>query len=324
MNRIGLVRFSGIYGLVALIIFFGATQPDLFLTETNLKVILVNSAITGLLAIGMLVPMAAGLLDLSFGSIAGLSAVFMAWATTRTDIDTYVVALAAILLAGALGLGSGLLVAFIKLDSLIVTLGMSSVALGITEYLSQGNTLTANLSPSFVHIGLDSIGPIPILAIILAILAVCMYVWLEHTPGGRFVLASGNNYNAARLAGINVPKIQSLALAFSGLIAGLAGVLLIARVGSATSTAGQGYLLPVVAALFLGSTQVLSRPNVVGTIIAVYLLGTGVQGIQLHGNQPWVSNMFNGLVLLAAISVARLRGRQSRRLNRKRTQPQAA
>jgi ribose transport system permease protein len=313
ISRMGLVPFSGLYGLAALIVFFGFTEPDLFLTETNFKIVLVNSAVTGLLAVGMLVPLAAGQLDLSISSIAGFALVFVAWASTHTSMSIYLIAIAAIVFAGLFGLASGLLVALLRLDSLIVTLAMSSVALGVTEYLTKGNTLTARTTSSFTNIGLGAIGPVPILAVFLAAVALIVYFWLEHTPGGRFVLASGNNANAARLAGINVSKIQIATLLFSSLIAGLAGVLLIARVGSATDTSGQGYLLPVVAGLFLGSTQVKSRANVAGTIIAVYLLGTGVQGIQLHGNQPWVNEVFNGVVLLVALSIATLRGRQVRR-----------
>lgn len=308
-TRLRFGSLSGLYGLAVLIVVFGVAEPDLFLTETNLKVILINSAITGTLACGMLVPVLAGQLDLSFGSVAGFAAVFFTWLTQRSDINTFVLAAIAVLVAAVFGVVSGLLVSLFDLNSLIVTLGMSSVAAGTMKIITKGNTMPAELDPAFSDMGIESIGPIPILVLIMLFVATVVYIWLEHTPNGRFILATGNNANAARLAGVNVPRIQVITLTFSAAVAGLVGVLIVARVGTATDTSAAGYLLPVIAAVFLGSTQVMHRPNVVGTLIAIYLLGTGVQGFQLRGSMPWVNEMFNGAVLLVAIAIATVRRR---------------
>lgn len=311
--RAGLIRFSGLYGLGIVILVFSLQEPELFVSKINLTLILVNSAVAGILALGVLVPLSAGLLDLSFASVAGFSLVAMCWASVRTSTNSFLVAAAIIAVCALFGLVSGLLVAYFNLDSLIVTLGMSSIVLGLTQYLTQGNTLTGRFDSAFQRVGLNTIGVVPLLTIILLIFAIALYIWLEHTPGGRFVLATGSNINAARLSGVNVRRIQITTLTFSALISGIAGVLLVSRVGSATDTIGQGYLLPVVAGLFLGTTQVYTRPNVWGTMIAIYLLGTGIQGIQLEGNEPWVSSLFDGVVLLVAITVGVFRRRTSRR-----------
>jgi ribose transport system permease protein len=311
--RLGLVQFSGVYGLVIIIVLFGFLEPDLFLSKSNVNLILVNSAITGILALGVLVPLAAGLLDLSFASVAGFSLIFTAWMSNHVGINSFLIAGLSVLVSGVFGLVSGLLVAYLSLDSLIVTLGMSSVALGLTQLITNGNTIDGVFDSSFQALGLHSVGVVPYLAIVLFVGAVLLYLWLEHTPGGRFVLTTGSNLTAARLAGLKVRKIQILTLTFSALVAGLAGALLMSRTATGTDTTGQGYLLPVVAGLFLGTTQIRTRPNVWGTILGVYLLGTGIQGIQLEGNAPWVNSLFNGIVLLIAVAIGVLRFRAIRR-----------
>jgi ribose transport system permease protein len=142
-----------------------------------------------------------------------------------------------------------------------------------------------------------------------------MYVWLEHMPSGRRLLATGNNYNAAKTVGIKVTKIQFLSLVASAVMAGFAGVVLLAEIGSATDSTATAYLLPALAALFLGTTQVINRVNVLGTLVAIYLLGIGIKGLQLHGAAPWIQDFFDGLVLLTAVALAsrgRSRGRVSR------------
>jgi ribose transport system permease protein len=141
-----------------------------------------------------------------------------------------------------------------------------------------------------------------------------MYVVLEHTPVGRRLLATGSNLSAARLAGLRVRRIQTASLVFSGAVAGLAGVLLSAKIGAATTETGPGYLLAAIAALFLGETQIRSRVNVWGTVLAVYLIGTGVKGLQLLGAAPWVNDFFNGCVLLLAVGLA-ARGRKAAATN---------
>jgi ribose transport system permease protein len=199
-------------------------------------------------------------------------------------------------------------------NSLVTTLGVSTVCLGLAELISGGNTLTAQWAQSFQNLGQGYVGPFPAVALYVGVLATVMYVVLEHTPVGRRLLATGSNLSAARLAGLRVRRIQTASLVFSGAVAGLAGVLLSAKIGAATTETGPGYLLAAIAALFLGETQIRSRVNVWGTVLAVYLIGTGVKGLQLLGAAPWVNDFFNGCVLLLAVGLA-ARGRKAAATN---------
>lgn len=304
-------RYSGLYGLVLVVAYFTVKLPGLYFTEVTLTTALSSVAVTGILAIGVLIPMVAGMFDLSFASVAGLSMVVTIWLSVETTYPEVV--LAAIALAAALAIGglNGLLVAYLKLDSFVVTLAMSSVALGLTEYLTKGAQIYGNFTSAFKDLGRGGLGAIPYLVLLLAVLALLAWVWLEHTPAGRKTLAVGSNPVASRLAGIHVAKVQFLALVTSSAIAGMAGVLLASQVGIASTVTGPGYLLPTIAAVFLGATQVRGRVNVAGTVIALLLIAAGIKGLQLSGAEPWVTNFFNGTVLLVAIAAGTWRTRRT-------------
>lgn len=305
------IRYSGLLGIALLSLIFSISLPDLFPTETTVRTVVANQAITGILALGVMLPLIAGMIDLSFGAIAGLSLVLTVWMSIHTDLPVSIIAVVAIATAALCGMISGLLVAFVRLESFIVTLGMSSLVLGLTEMLTDGTTLFGEFDPGFVDLGQGGWGPIPYLTAVLIGLSAITWIWLEHTPSGRYTLAVGSNPEASRLAGIRVERTQFVMLTLSAAVAGVAGVLLAAQVGNGSTTVGPGYLLPVIAVLFLGATQVKDRPNVVGAIIALFLLGIGIKGLQLAGADIWTTNVFNGGVLLFAITVAAVRSRQS-------------
>lgn len=308
---VGAVRYSGLFGIALLIVIYGLTLHGVFLSQITLRTIISNQATTGILAIGALIPLTANLIDLSFGSVAGLALVMTVWFSYSTSVPLILVIVFALAASAACGLVSGLLVAYLQLDSFIVTLGMSTLVLGLSTLITGGNTLYGTFDQQFVNLGQGSFGAIPYLTFILLVLALVVWVWLEHTPAGRYTQAVGSNPIAAKLAGISLRKTQILTLLMSSLIAGFAGVLMAAQVGNGSTDVGPGYLLPVVAALFLGATQVRERPNVVGTIIAVFLLGTGIKGLQLAGASNWATNTFNGGVLLLAVAAAAIRRRQA-------------
>jgi ribose transport system permease protein len=139
-------------------------------------------------------------------------------------------------------------------------------------------------------------------------LAVGLVVWyvLERTPAGRRVYATGGSIEAARLTGVRTSTVIVLALCTCGLIAALCGVIVASRVGAGEPTTGPGYLLPAFSAAFLGSTQFRGgRFNVWGTIVAVYVLATGVKGLQLAGAPVWIPDLFNGVALLVAVGLAK-------------------
>ena len=310
--RLHFDRLSGLYVWAALITFFCIRASGTFPTMLTVKTTLSDNAITGLLALGALLPFAAGMIDLSFASIAGLSMCTATWLSIHTSIPAALIAVAVITGATALGSLSGLFITRLGVSSLVATLGMSTVALGLAELVTGSNTLTAAFPQGFVNLAQNYVWIVPLPVVYLLVVGAGLYFVLEHSPAGRRILAAGSNPTAARLAGLRVARLQIATLAASGGVAGLAGVVLAAQIGSATSETGPAFLLPAVAALFLGETQFRSRVNVWGTLLAVFLIGTGIKGLELLGAQPWVSDFFNGAVLLLAVGLAA----RARRLKR--------
>jgi len=139
----------------------------------------------------------------------------------------------------------------------------------------------------------------------MVLLALILWWLLEYTPAGRYLYSVGGNPQAARLAGIRVGRITTGAFLISGFVAALSGILLAAELGSASPDVGTPYLLPAFSAVFLGATQILpGRVNVLGTLIAIFLLATGVKGLQLAGAPGYINDLFNGVALIIAVALA--------------------
>jgi ribose transport system permease protein len=301
---LGMDRFSGLYVWAALIIIFGIWVPDTFLRVNTLTIILGDQAITAMLALGIIIPLAAGVFDLSFAGVCGVAVAVTAWAQVE-GYNPVVAALLAVLVATAIGAVNGFVVVKLKVNSFIATLGMSSLLLALTYWITDGVQIVSGFADWFLDLGTLQIIGIPLPFYAMVVLAIVVYIVIEYLPIGRYLYASGGNPVAARLAGVRVDRIVFGSLVVSSLVAGLAGVVLAARLGTASPDIGPSYLLPAFSAVFLGSTQIKpGRVNVVGTLIAIYLLATGVKGLQLAGAPVYVDDLFNGAALIIAVALA--------------------
>jgi ribose transport system permease protein len=311
--NLGFDRFSGIYTFAAIILIFGLWVPDLFLQVTNLKTILAESAITGMMALAILVPLAAGAYDLSIGGVMSVAMLLVAWLQSVHHWSAIPAVLVAIGISALIGALNGVAVVVLRVNSFIATLAMSSILAAVELAISGGNQIVTGISQTFINSGQSELFGIALPVYYLAGFAIVLYFMLEHTPFGRYLFAVGDNVDATRLSGVRTGRLTFFALVISATVAGLAGVVLCARVGSYSVSAGSVYLLPAFAAAFLGSTQLKpGRMNVWGTILAVYLLATGVSGLSLAGAASWVSQLFNGLALLIAVSAAMFGARRRR------------
>ena len=314
LSALGVTRFSGVYITAIFIAIFAVWVPGTFLTTTTLKDILSEQAITAMVAIGLLFPLAAGAFDLSVGNMLGASAMITASLTANHHVGVIAVILIVLGIGAAVGAVNGFLVVVVGVDSFIATLGMSSVLLAVIDKVGNGNFIVG-VPGSVSTIALHQPLGIPIVAYYVVVLAVIGWYILEHTPGGRRLHATGANEDASRLSGVPTGRLRFLALIASATIAALAGFLLTAQLSSASPTAGNSYLLPAFAAALLGTTQILpGRVNVWGTILAIVLLAVGVKGLQLAGASLWVTDLFNGVALIIAVAAASLskRGALSR------------
>jgi len=300
-------RFSAGWLLLVFVITFTLTAPDVFPTTTTLRLVLSDQSTVGMLAIAALIPLLAGAFDLSIGAMVAFSAVIFS-AMLKAGAPVALTVVVAILACGAMGSLSGLLVVKLRINSFIATLGVSQLLTAGMLRISV-NQQISGVFPSWLQkVTRSTAFGISYDVYFLLFLALVVWYVLEHTPLGRGILATGGNPEAARLAGVETDRIIWGSLVASAMISGLAGILLISKNLLFTPDLGPGYLFPAFAAVFFGATQIKSRANVWGTLLALYALAIGVSGMQLtfFGNDYWITPLFNGLALLVAVALASL------------------
>lgn len=306
-------NISALYIFVVLFAIFAIITPRTFLTPGTWLVLLDAQSITVLAAIAVLIPLVNGVFNLAIGAEVGFAVILVAVLQVKFGVP-WGMAIPLTIAAGALiGLISGLIITKGKIDSFIATLGMSSILLAGLAFMSESRQIIGLEEGfrAFATGGLPLSPDNPSLKItnpVFIMLLIALIVWyaLERTPFGRRMYAAGYNPDGARLSGVNVSRLQILSLVAGGVIAAFAGVLLTSRINAGDPTVGPGLLLPALTAVFLGSTQFKGgRFNVWGTVISVYVLAVGIKGLQLLGAQNWVSDLFNGVALLAAVGLSR-------------------
>jgi ribose transport system permease protein len=297
-------NISAVYVGIALFILFSLWIPDTFLRSSTFTTILDEQAITGIIAVALVLPFAAGAFDLSFAYNLGFGAILSAWLVGSHGFPWWVTIVVTITACALIGSINGALVTVIGINPVIATLGVGSCLTAATTWISGGQQIIG-LSNSFSAIANDSLLGVSLPVYYLVIFSVIVWYVLAHTPPGRHVYAVGGNKEAARLAGVRGDWVVFCSLTAVGVAAGFAGVLASAQIGAGDPSIGPPYLLPGLAAVFLGSTQLQpGRFNVWGTLIAVFVLAVGVKGLELAGAPFWLPDMFNGLALLIAVGIS--------------------
>lgn len=305
-------RIGAVYVWGALIVLFAIWVPSTFLTVPTVRIILTQGAITGLLAVGLVIPMAAGAFDVSVGSTLGGTMMFLAWLTGLHGWSTPAAIAATFAFGLFIGSVNGYLVAVVGIDSFIATLGTGSLLTGFATATNNGQVIST-IPTGILNISQTEFLTVPLFVWYLLVLAIIVWYMLQQTPVGRYLQAVGSGREAARLAGIHTERYVFSSLVVSALIATLAGVVTTGWINSGDPTVGPTYLLPAFAATFLGSTQIANgRFNVWGTLIATYLIATGTHGFTLAGASFWVNDVFSGAALIIAVGLSVRRRRTGR------------
>jgi ribose transport system permease protein len=306
MSRLGLDRFSALYLGAIFIVIFGIWTPGLFLTASTAETIASSQAIGAMLGIAVLVPLATGVFDLSIGSVVNLTAVIAAVLMQRDGWNMWAAIVVAVAVGVVIGVVNGFLVVKLRISAFIGTLGTATIIGAVqtivsdqTQPLQPNSTLWQNLTQY-------QVGGFQVIIFYLIAIALLFWWILDHTPMGRQLYAVGGNMEAARLSGIKTGKWVWVSLIISASLSGVAGVLYCSLSGPSL-TFGSALLLPAYAAAFLGSTQLKpGRFNIWGTVIAVYVLAIGIQGLQYVTGVQWLGDMFNGVALVVAVGFASL------------------
>jgi ribose/xylose/arabinose/galactoside ABC-type transport system permease subunit len=287
--------------LVAICIVLSILCPRTFPTLLNLLNVARQISINGILAVGVTFVILTGGVDLSLGSLVALTGVV---AATFGSWPAPVAILAGVLTGTLCGTANGLIVTRGRVAPFIVTLGMMTIARGLALVVSKGRPVTIE-NAAFNRLGGD-IGIVPIPAILFAGFAVLCGIFLARTRLGRHVYAVGGNEKAARAAGISITGIKTLVYTLCGAFAGLAGVVLAARITTGQPNAGIGYELDAIAAVVIGGTSLSGGVGGIGgTLLGALLMGVINNGLDLVGVTSYCQQIVKGLIIVGAVLIDR-------------------
>ena len=286
--------------LIACIVFFSLVS-DVFFTVNNITNVIRQVAVTGIAAAGMTMIMLTGGIDLTPGSTVGLVGVVCALLMKETSAPIWLVVLAGVGVGMVIGLINGVLIAYAKMPPLICTLAVMHGIRGLCYILTDGMPIFG-FPPAFGFLGKSYIAGIPVPVIILAIVIFAISVLLNKTSMGRHIYAIGGNREALRLSGVNVQKRLVQVYGLSGILFGLAGVVLLSRISSAQPSAGNGFEFDVVTAVVLGGISVSGgEGKLSGAITGVLIMGILANGMTLLNIYEYYQMIMKCMVLLIAV-----------------------
>jgi ribose transport system permease protein len=295
-------RYSLVFVLLLFIVVFSILLPRLFPTMATLRTVMATQSVLMIVALGLTFPLAAGEFDLSFGGVLGLSSTLVAVLTVEQGWPLWAAVLGCLGMGVFIGLLNATIVVRLGVNSLITTLGVGSVLLGLSLFIANNQVIAGSRNFLFdVTTGTFLGLPYPVyFALGVAVLA--WYVQ-DHTPFGRYIYFTGEGRETARLSGISVDRVRVTCFAIASFAAAVAGIVNFGRLGSADPNIGTNYLLPGFATVFLGATAIHpGRYNAWGTVLAVYVLVVGIVGLQLLGGAGYLEPIFNGLALVLAVA----------------------
>lgn len=305
------------YGFLAVtliaFVFFAVTEPA-FATPGSIFSMLKFASVTAILGLGVMFSMIVGGLDLSIGSVAGLSVQLAAMTMVFYNLTGFM-AVSFVMLAGLIvGLINAFLIVVCKIPDLLATLGMMFVIQGAKlipvsgqsvssgMILPNGSTAPGKFDPSFLLIDRGTIGPVPIPVVIMLVLVVASWFVLTRTSWGRILYAIGANPEAARLSGIRVGFHRGAAYVVSSMFASIAGIILVSRIGQGDVNAGASSLLEAVAVALVGTSVLgLAKPNAWGTLLGAVLIAIVLTGMTMMGFQYYHQDTAKGIVLIVAL-----------------------
>lgn len=318
MSNLGyqLERFGLVIVWLAVIALFGFLRPDTFLTWSNFSSIFGSEAVLVIITLGLIIPLTAGDFDLSIAQTLTFVSMLTAILSARMGVPIGYIIPIGLAAGAAVGLVNGAITLYFRVHSLIITLGVGTFLHGITLWMSDSQTISGVTRSLMQYVIIERFFGIPLSFYYAIILAAIIWYVLSYTAFGQQLLFTGRGREVGRLTGIAVGRVRMAAFIASGMMGALAGILYTGTTGSANPTSGTTLLLPAFAAAFLGATCIRpGRFNAWGSVIAVYFLVTGINGLSVLGFRTFVHDLFYGGALVVAVMVSQLvSGRKERTL----------
>jgi ribose transport system permease protein len=298
------LRINGVVLALAIIVIVAALVSPYFLTVFNLKAVVRTLAFISIVSIGQACLLILGELDLSVGAIAGLCGVVGGVLMVRMGVDPFLALFLCLVLGALLGMMNGLLVTMLRLHSLVVTIGTAGIFNGVILVVSRGAAITG-IPRDVYFLGQGELfGLIPVPFVIMLIVLALFVFLTKFTVFGRYMYAVGNSIPAARILGIRVNRVRTITFMAAGTLSALAGVLMLARLGSAQPTIGATWVLNSIAAPVIGgvpTTGGLGSPA--GALLGAAIIGVIENIIVLGGISPYWQTAVSGAIVVGAISL---------------------
>ena len=299
-------------GLAALIVIVSLATPK-FLTQSNILNLLKANSVNAIISCGMLMAILMGEIDISVGSIVGLSGVVAAYTITNLGFPLIAVVPLTILTGGVVGLVNGYFISYLQVPAFVATLATQCIGRGLTEILTNGVTIRIR-NDFYTSLGNRTFGPISITILYAAFVLLLTWFLLNRTRFGYYVYALGGNKVAAQYSGVNVKKFNMLPYILIGLFSGLGGMIWSARLGSAAAMLGSGFEMDAIAAVVIGGTSMSGGVGTVGgTFIGILIIGVITNGLNLMGINSFWQDVFKGMIIMAAVVFDVMRKRKSKK-----------
>ncbi len=309
-----ITKWGTVLTIVLLLVFFSIASPS-FLTVSNLITILRSISIVTVIAVGVTISLTVDGFDLSVGTVATLADALVISFFVWYGWSTLPAIAAALLFSLVVAAINATLIVKVRIPDLLVTLATMFIFEGVALTYTGGGSISQGMprldgTPTFGTIpnSFKMIGQAPWIIIIMLVVVAVVHIFLNYTKHGRYLYVVGGNREAARLSGIPVNRYRTLAYILSCLLAALGGIMLAARLGSAQINAGAGYLMPSVAAAFIGfSVAGQGRPNAIGTFLGAVLVGVLENGLVMLSVPYYSMNIVKGAVLALALAMTYFR-----------------
>lgn len=303
-------KFGTIIGMGIMFSAFSIAVPNIFPTPLNLVNIVNQASLAAIIAGGLTMALIVGEMDLSIAYLASFAGVFVSGLMAHQHVPMWISIIITLVACIALGFLNGIIITKLRVNAVVATLGTGSIIVGLTFAYAQGIPIASGLPPSFQRLAIGKTIGIPNNIIIMIIVLALLWLFLNYTEKGVQLRATGGNPQASRLSGIKVDGIKILGLCIASFCAGVTGILLASLIGSGTSGAADGYLMPAFAAVFLGSATLKDGDfHIIGTLIGVFFIQIGFNGLAIFGAPTFVQYFFRGGILVIAVglsSVARI------------------
>ena len=296
-----LLDYGILVALAVLIVVFSFASKNFF-RSTTLFTILKQVSITGIVCIGQTLVMLTGGIDLSVGSVAGVSAVTAAIFLKNMELPIPITCVLVLIIALIYGIISGLCVTKLNMPPLIATLGMQTSLRGLA-YIVTGGLPVYGFTKAFGDFAKGTVAGIPYMVILMIVLFIIFIYGLSKTTMGRYLYGVGGNEEASRLSGISVTNVKLLAYGLSGFLAGIAGLVLLSRTSSGQPSAGTSYEMDAITAVVLGGVSLNGGEGKLHmVIIGMLLMGTLTTGMIMCGINDYVQQLVKGIVLIVAVA----------------------